>query len=387
MTDADLSAAVVRSVHPTSPFLTALQYGAVSWSIKGFVNSTLLLRRLSSWWQGDPNAPDLVKTYECRPSLPIRIFYPKGYERNSKTPLPTVFMIHGGGFLIGDPMDDDLVNRRFADTHNVLVVELNYRKAPGSPFPTGLYDLEAILLAAHADTQTLPIDKSRIAISGFSAGGCLALGLCQLPRVREVVSPSAVIPVYPTVDQTVYPGERAKRRHYKTTLRGMRGSPTDMLARMSPYFVWSYLPYGQDLRDPLLSPIFAPREVLPKHIFVVAAELDQLSHEAWRMARALGGRHVPQSWSADEKPGQEHPAAEGGKLIMGGNERFYFEHDDDEGGGRSMRWLLVPDVVHGFNLVPPSMHADKVSVDDALVKALAYENEVAKWLHNVVWKD
>ncbi|KXJ97302.1 Alpha/Beta hydrolase protein [Microdochium bolleyi] len=384
MTDADLSAAAVRAVHPHSPFLTALQYGAISWSLKGFVNSTLLLRKVSAWWNNDPNTADLVKTYQCRPSLPIRIFFPKGYERNSKTPLPTVFVIHGGGFLVGDPMDDDLVNRRFADTHNVLVVELNYRKGPGSPFPVGLYDLEALLLAAHADTEYLPIDKSRIAFSGFSAGGCLALGLCQLPKVRETVKPSAVIPVYPVVDQSIYPGERAHRRRYKTSLQGLRGNPTDLLSRMSPYFVWSYMPYGQDLRDPLLSPYFAPRELLPKHVWIVAAELDQLSHEAWRMACKLGGRREPPN-SAEEKPGQEQPAAEGGKLITKDDERFYFKHEEQ--GGGSVQWLLVPDVVHGFNLLPPSMHGDKVSVEDARAKSVAYENEVGKWLHNVVWKD
>ncbi|KAH7012703.1 Alpha/Beta hydrolase protein [Microdochium trichocladiopsis] len=386
---ADLSAPGELAVQPHFPFLQALQHGAIAWSVKGVINTLLTFRQLGHWWNKSPNAPDLVKTYACRSSLPIRIFFPKGYERNSKALLPTLFVIHGGGFLIGDPSDDDLVNRRVADTHNFLVVELNYRKAPGSPFPVGLHDLEAILLALYKDLDSpgsdawLPVDKSRVAFSGFSAGGCLALGLCQLPAIQTIVAPSAVIPVYPVVDQSIKPGERALRRHYKTSFPGLRGDSKDLLSRMSPYFVWSYLPYGQDLRDPLLSPFYAKRESLPKGVFVVGAELDQLCHEGWRFACRLGGKRVPPD-SAEEKPGREEPGTETGKLVTeGGDERFYWEHDE---GGKSERWLLIPDAVHGFNLIPPSMHADPVAVKDSNDKAIAYEKMMAEWLNNVIWK-
>jgi poly(3-hydroxybutyrate) depolymerase len=64
------------------------------------------------------------------------------------------------------------LNERFASMHNVLVIELNYRKAPAHPFPTALYDLEALMLAVF-DDESLPIDKGRIAVGGFSAGGNL----------------------------------------------------------------------------------------------------------------------------------------------------------------------------------------------------------------------
>ncbi|KAH7040905.1 Alpha/Beta hydrolase protein [Microdochium trichocladiopsis] len=392
----DLAAPGELAVQPHFSFFQALRHGAIAWSVKGLVNSMLTFRQLSQWWNKGPNVPDMVKTYPCRPSLPIRIFFPKGYERNSNTKLPTLFMVHGGGFLVGDPSDDDLVNRRFADTHGFLVIELNYRKGPGSPFPVGLRDLEAILIALYSDlnaredipaTERLPIDQGRVAISGFSAGACIALGACQLPSIQEKVRFSAVIPVYPVVDQSIKPGERALRRHYKTTFPGLRGNPTDLLARLSPYFVWSYLPYGQDLRDPLLSPAYAAREELPRGVFVVGAELDQLCHEGWRLACRLGGKRVPPD-SAEEKPGQEMPAAEAGKLIMGnGDERFYWENDEEvQGVKKSVRWLLIPDAVHGFNLIPPSMHADPGAVEDAKSKAIAYEKVVAEWLVNVIWK-
>lgn len=58
--------------HPHYPLLEALRHGAISYSIKGFVYSLFSLRALSEWWKPSTFTADLVKTYQCRPSLPIR---------------------------------------------------------------------------------------------------------------------------------------------------------------------------------------------------------------------------------------------------------------------------------------------------------------------------
>lgn len=271
--------------------------------------------------------------------------------------------------------------------HDILVIELNYRKAPWHPFPTAVHDLEALLLAAVADAS-LPIDKDRVAIGGFSAGGNLTLAASQLPSVREHVRPRAAVLLYPSVDFTVPLAAKLAARHYKppagrSSATNASASSGDYLRHLVPFFNWSYLPVGQDLRDPLLSPYFAAREDLPPHVFVLAAELDMLAHEAWRFASKLAGgsRPVP---TLEEKVGQEKPAEEGTRLILD-DERFSFEHVD-EGGERSVRWLLVPDQIHGFDVGPPRLHGSEEAFEDAKVKTKAYQKLMGEWLFDRAWK-
>lgn len=282
---------------------------------------------------------------------------------------------------MGSPHDDDKLNTSFAKMHNVLVIELNYRKAPWYPFPTAIHDIEALLLAAFED-PSLPIDKSRTAIGGCSAGGNLTLAVSQLPSIREKVKPKAATLLYPAVDFTVPLKEKLNMRYYKPALKsGQRSANGDFLGPIGSYFDWSYLPVGQDLRDPLVSPYFAPREILPPHVFVLGAELDMLSHEDWRLANKLAGRPIP---PFEDKVGQENPAEAGTPLILN-DERFSFEHVE-YGGERSVRWLLVPDQIHGFDVCPPRVHGSDEAFEDAGAKTLAYQKLLGEWLFDRAWK-
>ncbi|KAI5861412.1 alpha/beta-hydrolase [Durotheca rogersii] len=370
------------ATQPRHPLLSRLAYGGSLYAIQVLGGPLMWLADWYPWFYPPTFAPTIVKTYACRPSLPTRIFFPKSYDReSSQTPLPTLITIHGGGFCLGRTNEDDEWNARFADTHHVLVVSLEYRKAPYYPFPTALHDVEALILAVF-DDESLPVDKSRIALTGFSAGGNLSLTVCQLPSIRDKVKPSAALPVYPVVDQSVAQEFAIKTRYYKPDLGpGGRSKPTDFLAWMVPAFGWAYINPGQSLEDPLISPIYAPRDALPPHLFFVGAELDQLAHGAWRMASKLAGRPVP---SLTEKVGQQELAPKPGQLILD-DERFAFEHVDEDGKS-SVRWLLVPDQLHGFDRLPWSWHGSAESVEDAKLKEVAYQKVMGEWLRDFVWK-
>jgi hypothetical protein len=100
------------------------------------------------------------------------------------------------------------------------------------------------------------------------------------------------------------------------------------------------LPLGADRRDPGLSTLFAPRESLPKSIFMLGVELDILGQEAWRAACRWGGRWVPE---VAEVPGKEEVVGKG-ELVLD-DERFAWE---DKASG--VRWLLVPDTARCMDL-------------------------------------
>ncbi|KAI0454188.1 alpha/beta hydrolase fold protein [Xylaria acuta] len=371
---------LAQDSQPQLHLFSRLYEGTSIVTAQSLATSVKWVREWYQWFYPSSLKPNFVKVYECRPQLPISIFFPRGYDQTLPQALPTVFIIHGGGFCMGSPEDDDVWSERFATMHNVLVVELNYRKAPAHPFPTATYDLEALMLAVFND-ESLPVDKSRIAVGGFFAGGNLTLSVCQLPSIHDEVRPAAVVAIYPLVDQTIHTREKLKMRYYKPDLkRGIRGRSSDLLAGWGQTFRWSYIPIGHDLRDPLLSPYFALRDDLPPHVFLIGAELDHLSHEAWRMANKLANRAVP---PFTEMAGQEKPACDSDSLILD-DERFAFEQVD-VGGKKSVRWLLVPDEAHGFDHFSTSFYSSEEAARGAHLKTVAYQKLVGQWLHNRAW--
>ena len=199
--------------------------------------------------------------------------------------------------------------------------------------------------------------------------------------------------------------EKLANRPYKETLKLPRGDAKDGLAGLVPTFDWSYIPYGQYLRDPLLSPHFAASENLPPFVGVVAAELDLLAHESWRLACRLareGGLahgdataaaryEVPDPKSEEirtrvcgsqvvrSQPGRLEVVDRAGKQ----DERFAFE-ENWEGGG--VKWLLVPDALHGFdNKHVRELMGGAEAIEDGEEKTEAVMQELGAWLKWRVW--
>ncbi|WZH45299.1 Alpha/Beta hydrolase protein [Fusarium acuminatum] len=393
MTEVVRSQAVANSLPWTSQLAFSIKIRAIQ---KGLT----CLDWLSSVNKTSSHAPNIIKTYETRQHLPVRIFIPSSFSSNSSDTLPTLFTIHGGGFCIGSSQDDDAWNRSFADTHSILVVALNYSKAPAAPFPTGLDDLEALYLAA-LDDESLPIDRAnggRVAICGFSAGGNLTLGLCQrlLRSEHQGLSscrPRAAISVYGALDLSLSPDFKITTRQYKsdTSLGSPRTSAHDTLLSIAPLFDWSYLPPGQDLRDPLVSPgPYARPEDLPAHVFVIASELDMLANESRECANRLAhqrgsSRHVSAETSMSElaapRCGRPEPGRPG-ELELD-DERFAWQETFSDG---SVRWLLVPDVLHGFDSLPMRERlGGKETMKDAELKTEAYCRVLGEWLLGTVF--
>lgn len=464
------------------PLIRKVGLAAQIYTIRGAMGTVDWFQGWREWLYPPRDGPDIIKAYECRPGMGVRIFFPKSFDQTSPQTLPTLLTVHGGGFCIGSSRDDDEWNRRVADSQDMLVIGLPYSKAPRAPFPAGLNDLEALYLAVLAD-ESLPIDRTsssssrsggrsgtrtsrakvvgRIALAGFDAGANLALALSQLPAVENyynnnnnsnaaAVAPTAVVSISGILDLARPLEAKARGRPYKPGLPAPRGGAADVLAATYPAYAWSYVPYGQDLRDPLLSPAHAQQgsqedddggvgvsgggeeegaeKKLPPHVCLVGAELDLLAHESWRMACRLvqeggirrgDGRRarwrVPDPDAADDRVqsvcGREQTSAVKGSLEMedlsssrggvgdaedglGPRKRFGFEvvwgsRDDGGGGGDeedgSVRWILVPDVMHGFDRAL-WRYGGEETVRDAELKTVAYVDAVGKWLRETVWK-
>lgn len=300
-----------------------------------------------------------------------RIFLPPDYDLKGegKPRLPVLFTIHGGGFISGSPLDCHHLDRIYARDHGLLVLSLDYDYAPHAPFPKPVHDVAALVTACLSDA-TLPIDHARVTLMGWSAGGNLALAAAQLPALQGRIR--SVIPMYPVVDWTTRVPQKLETRQWKPSLGGFRSRPSDYLELMAPLSEWAYLPGGQDVRDPLLSPTMAPAGSLPPNLFFVGAEMDMLAHEAWVMACSITGR------KAGDRVGRSEGSEEG-QLVLN-DERFYWDHKE---GPRRTGWLLVPDVVHGFDMDLSRVVRDPTAMEDARKKTDKVVELIATWIKDV----
>ncbi|KAK6193369.1 hypothetical protein LQW54_012522 [Pestalotiopsis sp. IQ-011] len=326
--------------------------------------------------------PTFVKQYEIRSHLPVRIFLPSTYDPSSGAILPTIFTVHGGGFSTGSATDDDRWNRLMADMHGFMVIGLNHSKTPNAPYPAAIYDLEAVILAVMSD-PTLPIDRMRTAIGGSFSGATLAFAVVQLQSIRQHVGFQAAFSSCGLLELGIAASAKAKTRPYKEELSAARSGTADSLNSALSPIQWSYTPEGTDMTDPLYAPFYAPANALLPHVCLVAAELDTLAHDSWRMACRLAERQIP---SMNEPVGR--PRSGDRQALELEDERFAFERVTLQPSGErsSIKWLLVPDVLHGFDLrTPEPLLGDESTAEDASEKTKQVMALLGQWLRNTVW--
>jgi acetyl esterase/lipase len=89
-------------------------------------------------------------------------------------PVPCVIVIHGGGWMNGDPSQAAGYGLHFA-RRGIATVAVSYRLAPAHPFPAALDDVRRGLRHVRAGAAEFGIDRERIALLGMSAGAHLAM--------------------------------------------------------------------------------------------------------------------------------------------------------------------------------------------------------------------
>lgn len=139
------------------------------------------------------NAPEDVEVLTLPSGVGVRLYRPEGASGRS----PALLWIHGGGYVIGDAAQDDVLCRRFARELGATVASVDYRLAPEHPYPAPVEDCYSALTWLAA----LPsVDPARVAVGGASAGGGLAAALALLTRDRGRIDLAAQLLVYPMID-------------------------------------------------------------------------------------------------------------------------------------------------------------------------------------------
>ncbi len=112
----------------------------------------------------------------------------------------TILDIHGGGFILGSAKDSIRSLQELATALDCVIVTVEYRLAPETPFPGALEDNYAALKWLYGNADELGVDRTRIAIAGGSAGGGHAAMLAIAARDRGEVPIVFQALTYPMLD-------------------------------------------------------------------------------------------------------------------------------------------------------------------------------------------
>ncbi|KAF2097200.1 hypothetical protein NA57DRAFT_41291 [Rhizodiscina lignyota] len=278
----------------------------------------MFLHKLASPRPPRPNFSREIKTTvaEKKGAIKLRFYVPKGYEEekekgDASKRYPVCINFHGGGFTLGETMDDARWADAVVQETGAVVVGVEYRRAPEHPFPTAVEDgVDAVLWLA-SNAEQLNLDADRFAISGFSSGGNMAFtvplrlqeemlseatpnssaesliqkGLSMgrtLVDVHKEIKIVAIVSWYPSTDYT-----QSRQQRRLTCARPDQQLP----AVFFELFDDSYLqPPTLDRSNPYLSPGVAPDYMLaglPDEIVMFTCEWDMLLAEGERLRDRL----------------------------------------------------------------------------------------------------
>ncbi|MBR1579326.1 MAG: alpha/beta hydrolase [Selenomonadaceae bacterium] len=134
------------------------------------------------------------------PDLRVRIYRPTIKLKE----YPALLWTHGGGHIMGSPELYEGLLLKMASELDCIIVAPDYRLAPENPYPADLDDCYAALKwMTDRKKSRLPIDKTRVAVAGDSAGGGLAVAVAM--RARDDKKGPAIcfdMPLYPQLDYT-----------------------------------------------------------------------------------------------------------------------------------------------------------------------------------------
>ena len=123
-----------------------------------------------------------------------RVLTPKGAAQS------VMVYYHGGGWVIGNIDDYDLVGRHLAEKCNAIVVMVDYRKSPEHKYPVPMQDCYAALNWVEANRKKIGADKLPLIVAGDSAGGNLATVMAQKSVAENGPKIDLQVLVYPITD-------------------------------------------------------------------------------------------------------------------------------------------------------------------------------------------
>ncbi|PKY07871.1 putative esterase/lipase [Aspergillus campestris IBT 28561] len=239
--------------------------------LAALVRTTVSLRRGFRPLRTTPDATIRIPSRELPRTIKAHL-----YRSTATGPSPVLVNFHGSGFVLPMHGSDEEFCRLISRQTAYTVVDVQYRLAPEHPFPAAYHDAEDAVRWVFQQRQQF--DRSRVAVSGFSAGGNLALGMSSLPPKAPPIH--ATVAFYPVVDLATSPGAK-----FAPDPKG-RPLPKWLMR----FFDRCYVRGPFDTRDPRISPFYAEAQGFPRRVLIVTAAGDSLAEEAEALGRKIRER-------------------------------------------------------------------------------------------------
>ncbi|KZL69512.1 lipase 2 protein [Colletotrichum incanum] len=228
--------------------------------------------------------------------------------------VPAVINFHGGGFVLGQGTDDARWAGAVATALNAVVFSVNYRLAPGYPFPTPVEDSADSILQIVARAEEFRIDTQKVFLSGFSAGGTLALASWNILQDPDrwgykfkflVPDISGIVLFYPLLDWTM---TRPQKR--QTCGRPDMTLPKSMTDLFDASYVYPPRPRSER-GDPRLSPGLMTDEMIdrlpPVHLCMCEFDMLLLEGQSFAERARSRGRRISTRVVKAEKHAWDKP--------------------------------------------------------------------------------
>jgi len=238
-------------------------------------------------------------------SIPARRYIPMTL-RQSDGLAPCLIFFHGGGWVIGDLDTHDVVCRKLAVEGQLMVISVDYRRAPEHKFPAAVDDALAATAWIAAEARQLGIDAARLLVGGDSAGGNLAAVVAISARDGNGPPISGQVLIYPATDFAMtHPSHREPETSILLTHTVIR------------WFRDHYLTSEADGQDWRASPARVKNLSGLPPAFILTAGADPLRDEGEEYANRLKAAGVAVTFRTF--PGQFHGFFTMGKLLNQAN--------------------------------------------------------------------
>ena len=131
-----------------------------------------------------------------QPEIAAILYRPAGLE----SPAAALLNLHGGGYVMGSAEREDAAMRSLAVDTRCIILSINCRLAPETPYPGRLNDCWTALAWLHENAARLEVAPDRIGVRGVSAGGGLAAALSLRARDAHSLPIAFLMLVYPMLD-------------------------------------------------------------------------------------------------------------------------------------------------------------------------------------------
>lgn len=187
-----------------------------------------------------------------------------------------IFYIPGGGYVRGPLIQHWKYLHRLMEQTGAETTLLIYPKTPEHNYKE-IYDC-----AWHAYNEIINgAGGKEIFIMGDSAGGGLALGLAQMLRERQMPQPKQMILLFPWLDISLKDPDIKKFEYAEP-----------MLDKEAMQKIGTWYAAGEDLKNPLLSPLYADLTGLAP-ITIIAGSYDILWTDIWKFWNNANSKKHP----------------------------------------------------------------------------------------------